>query len=103
MSLSSSSGFRRRRLPGAACRRPASRACLPCLPAMPCLKSPSLPCLPVLQGIIGGLAAYLICKLSTYQLFSHQQRWPGVSLYKRWSSQFSMFMPFPGWNCDCGE
>lgn len=29
-------------------------------------------------GIIGGIAAYIVCKLFTYQLFSFQQSWPGT-------------------------
>lgn len=54
----------------------------------------------IAYGIIGGIAAYIVCKLFTYQLFSFQQSWPGVNLYKRLSSTYSMFMPYPGWNCD---
>ncbi|PSC74630.1 adenine guanine permease AZG1 [Micractinium conductrix] len=53
----------------------------------------------IAYGIIGGIAGYLITKFFTYQLFSFQQSWPGVNLYKKWSSSYSMFVPYPGWNC----
>ncbi|KAL4858275.1 Adenine/guanine permease AZG1 [Chlorella vulgaris] len=61
----------------------------------------------IAYGIIGGIGAYMVCKLSTYQLltwerfapWTDQRRWIGVNKYKSMSSTFSLFMPYPGWNC----
>jgi len=54
----------------------------------------------IAYGVIAGLIMHILIKFVTYQLFSFQAKWPGVGVYKRWSSYEPMFTAIKGWNVD---
>ncbi|KAF8071270.1 AZG1 [Scenedesmus sp. PABB004] len=54
----------------------------------------------IAYGVIAGLIMHVVAKAFSYQLCAAQQRWPGVAVYKRWSSYSPMFTSIPGWNVD---